>query len=462
MCSLAPMRLSRRHLLLGTASLAAFSRLAHAGTAEEVKIIRARKVTAKLMGNQEPAANLWTFGDGWPPLPLKAKQGEELKTRFINELDREVTLHWFGVRGPSDLMSLKIEPGEENALDCNFTPPDAGTFWFGPVADVSRLREMGLYGMLIVAEKEPVPGFAELAVVMDDWRLTNEGAIDEASFGNLQDAIGQGRMGNWFTANGAYRPRFEAGRGLVRLRLLNAANVRTMALLFKGADPWVVAEDGQPTEPRHLGSRPLFLVPGQRADLLIEEGDRDITVALDLFEDVVEAFYIARAGTAQAIVLPDNFKLPANPISGSLDLAAAKTAPLVIEGGEKSGMTGADLDGEHFDLRALLEKGYAWSFNGAAGLGSSPWQTFRHGDTVVLDIDNRTAFDQPLHIHGHVWQPISDDIAGGQPWRDTVVVKARKKARLGFIADNPGRWGLHSTVAERMDSGLFTSFVVMP
>src|SRR5262249_54639087 len=275
---------------------------------------------------------------------------EELKVRFVNELDREITLHWFGVRGASDLMSLKIAAGEENALGCSFVPPAAGTFWVGPVGDVSWLGGKGLYGMLGLAEKDPIPAFADLPVIMDDWRLTNEGAIDDTTFGNLEDAIGQGRMGNWFTANGVYQPRIEASRGLIRLRLLNAANVRTMALLFKGADPWIIAEDGQPTAPRHLGSSPLFIIPGQRADLLIEEGDEDITVALDLFEDIVEAFYITRPGEPQKTALPDNFALPPNPISRNLDLAAANIAPLVIEGGEKGGMTGAELDGERLEL----------------------------------------------------------------------------------------------------------------
>jgi FtsP/CotA-like multicopper oxidase with cupredoxin domain len=319
---------------------------------------------------------------------------------------------------------------------------------------------MGLYGMLVVGEKDTVPPFTELPLVFDDWRLTNDGAIDDASFGSLEDAIGQGRVGNWFTANGVYRPRVEASRGLVRLRLLNAANVRTAALLFKGADPWIISEDGQPVAPRHIGASPLFLIPGARADVLIEEGEDDITVALDLFEDVVEALYIARTGSAESIALPDNFTLPANPISRNLDLAQAKAVPLVIEGGEKGGMTGARLDGEELDLRALLEKGYAWAFNGVAGLGTSPWQTFARGQTVVLEVDNRTAFDQPLHIHGHVWQPIANDVAGGRPWRDTALIRARKTAKLGFVADNPGSWGLHSTVAERMDAGLFTSFMV--
>src|SRR5262245_21073613 len=170
------MMISRRGFLLSAASLTLLPRLVVAQTADGVHELRARKAFGRLMGDGGPQTALWTFGATWPPAVLRAKQGEEIKVRFINELDREITLHWFGVRGPSDLMSLTIEPGQENALDCNFIPPDAGTFWFGPVSDVSRLRESGLYGMLIVAEKEPVPTFADLPLVLDDWRLTNEGA----------------------------------------------------------------------------------------------------------------------------------------------------------------------------------------------------------------------------------------------------------------------------------------------
>jgi FtsP/CotA-like multicopper oxidase with cupredoxin domain len=452
--------ISRRDVVLGAGALAASAKLVLAENLGDVQVIRAQKVHGALMGPQNPGADLWAFSDAWPPPVLRAKQGEQLTARFVNELDRLISIHWFGIRGPTDLMSLAVEPGEENAIDCSFAPPDAGTFWIGPVSDVSRLREMGLYALLIVAEKERAPEFAELPVVVDDWRLTNEGAIDQASFGSLEDAIGQGRLGNWFTANGAYRPKLEASRGLLRMRLLNAANVRTMALLFKGADPWIIAVDGQPVQPHHIGPMPLFLVPGQRTDLLIEEGYEDITVALDLFEDVVELFYVSRTAEAPAVALPDNFMLPPNPVAGNLDIAHARMVPLAIEGGEKGGMTGAELQGQRLELRALLERGYAWAFNGVAGLGSSPWQTFKRGETVVIEVDNRTAFDQPLHIHGHVWKPLTNDVESGEPWRDTALVKSRKKARLAFVADNPGTWGLHSTVAERMDTGLFTSFVV--
>jgi FtsP/CotA-like multicopper oxidase with cupredoxin domain len=158
----------------------------------------------------------------------------------------------------------------------------------------------------------------------------------------------------------------------------------------------------------------------------------------------------------------DNFALPANPISTSLDLENAVSVPLVIEGGEKGGLTGAELNGEHKDLRGLLEAGMAWAFNGVAGAGGAPLATFALGATVIITADNRTAFAQPLHIHGHVWREVERDglALAGEPFRDTAVVAARTTAKFAMVADNPGTWAVQSLVAERADGGLVTAFVV--
>ncbi len=394
-----------------------------------------------------------------PPPVLRAKQGVELKTRFVNELDREITLHWFGVRGPSELMSIAIEPGEENALDCNFTPPDAGTFWFGPISDASACARWDLYGMLVVEEKEAIPAFTDLPIVVDDWRLTNEGAIDQASFGSLEDVVGQGRMGNWFTANGVYRPRLAGGRGLIRLRLLNTANVRNMALLFKGADPWVIALDGQPVSPRRLGSSPLLLIP---ASAPISSSRRTIRRSPS---PLISTRTWSRPSTSLAkarrkmSLFPTISPCP--PIRFRATQASVSQDRSARHRGRREGWHDRSDPGRRAArLEGAPGAGLCLAFNGVAGLGEAPWQTFTKGDTVVLAIDNRTAFDQPLHIHGHVWQPVSDDIAGGLPWRDTALVKAHKTAKLAFVADNPGNWGLHSTIAERMGAGLFTYFAV--
>jgi FtsP/CotA-like multicopper oxidase with cupredoxin domain len=230
-----------------------------------------------------------------------------------------------------------------------------------------------------------------------------------------------------------------------------------MSIVFKGTDPLVIAEDGQPVSPRELGSQGLILAPGQRSDLLLGEGEESVTLAINVFDDLIEAAYLDRKGASATTALPDNFALPPNPISTDLDMAKARTVPFILEGGEKGGMAGAVHAGEKLDLRTLLEKGMAWAINGTAGLGPEPWETFTKGENVVLAVDNRTKFDQPLHLHGHVWRIIADQ---PEPWRDTVVIPAGTQARLGFVADNPGKWGIQSAIAERVDSGLITSFEV--
>ena len=457
------MQLSRR-VFVGALGLAiACPRMTAAETsADGFQILRAQKYVGELLENTDIKTLLWRFSIEERVTVLRARQGSELKVRIVNNLEREIWFHWFGIRGPSEMMTLNIEPGDENAVDCVFTPPDAGTFWFGPLTDASRQRGMGLYGMLVVEEKRLDPALTDIPLIIGDWKIGDDGKIDE-SFGDLQAAVGAGRLGNWFTVNGAYRPHIKlpANRPC-RLRVLNAANSRGMGLQLKGVDPLVVALDGQPISPRHGGVLGLVLQPGQRVDLVLDAGQEDVAVALDIFGEIVEVCYLEREGTAGAGTLPDNFALPINPIPVNPDLEKARTIPVSVAGGVRGGLKSATFKNEVLDMRALLEQGMAWAINGVAGPGGEAIGTFVKGETVVLDFDNATNFDQPLHIHGHVWQVIEQGgiLQEGQPWRDTTLVPRMQKQKVAFVADNPGIWALQSLVAERVDSGMIASFVV--
>ena len=431
-------------------------------SADGFHILRAQKYEASLLENAAIKTALWRFSIEEKISVLRARQGEEFKVRIVNALDREIWFHWFGIRGPSEMMTLNIQPGEENAVECIFAPPDAGTFWFGPLTDASRQREMGLYGLLIVEERLLASPIVDIPLIIDDWKIGSDGKIEE-SFGDLQAAVGSGRLGNWFTVNGAYRPHIKLPADKpCRLRLLNAANVRPMSLQFKGIDPLVLALDGQPISPRHGGEPGLVLEPGQRTDLLLDAGREDVAVALDIFGDIVEVCYLEREGKSGASMLPDNFALPINPISANLDMEKARTIPVVMAGGAKGGLKSAIFKNETLDMRALLEKGMAWAINGVAGPGGEAIGKFVKGETIIFAIDNATNFDQPLHIHGHVWQVIEQGgaLQEGQPWRDTTLVPQMQKQKIAFVADNPGIWALQSLVAERVDSGLIASFMV--
>lgn len=455
------MTITRRHLLGGALALAASASLASAQvlTADGFIEIHARKATLGLLESGAGKTEAWLLGDGPGPAIIRASQGQPVKLRFINDLETEVWLHFFGVRGPGDLMTINVPPGADHAVDCVFTPPDAGTFWIAPMADQSRLRDMGLTAVLVVEEAPPLPDMTDLVLVLDDWKLADDGSV-EGNFGDVETMVGEGRLGNWFTINNRFRPRLEMAKtGYTRLRILNAANVRTMYLLFKGQDPLLIARDGQPVMPTTLSGKSIALAPGERADLLVSAGQGDIGLALDLFEDVAEIGYlVAPKGSTAPPPLGADFALPPNPVSPLASPDKMRSVSLTLEGGIKGGLTTAMLNGEERDLRTLLVNGKGWAINGVAGPAAEPLFAAKKGETIRLDIANRTAFAQPLHIHGHVWQVLGAD--GSQPFQDTVVIPAGETVSLAFAADNPGLWVLHSLVAERADGGLIGTFTV--
>ncbi|WP_374331741.1 multicopper oxidase family protein [Aestuariivirga sp.] len=455
------MIISRRRFVGGTLGFAAFAGPARAQllTADGFIEIHARKATLGLLEDGAGKTEAWLLGPGPGPAVIRARQGEVLKLRFINDLDREIWLHFFGVRGPTGLMTINVPPGADHAVDCVFTPPDAGTFWIAPMSDQSRLRDMGLTAVLVVEEAQPIPGMTDLVMVLDDWKLADNGAV-EGNFGDVEAMVGEGRLGNWFTINNLFRPTLDlAKEGYTRLRVLNAANVRTMYLLFKGQDPMLVARDGQPVTPAILHDQSIALAPGERADLLVSAAEGGIGLALDLFEDIVEIGYLqAPKGAVAPPALPKDFALPPNPLSPLPAADKLRTVTLTLEGGLKGGLTSARLNGAERDLRTLLENGKGWAINGVAGPAAEPLFVATRGEAIRLDIQNRTAFAQPLHIHGHDWQAIGAPPPG--LFQDTVVVPAGQTVSLAFVADNPGLWALHSLVAERADGGLVGTFTV--
>jgi FtsP/CotA-like multicopper oxidase with cupredoxin domain len=454
------MAFTRRHFIGAAAAFAAVPRLSLAQTAADGFIeVRAAKVSLGLLEDGEGKTAAWMLGSGPDPAVIRAKQGAELKLRFINELDAEIWLHFFGVRGPSELMTINVPPGADQAFDCVFTPPDAGTFWIGPMADVSRARDMGLIAVLVVEEAQPLPGLAEMVLVLDDWKIDAEGSV-EGDFGNVEAMVGEGRLGNWFTVNNRFRPQLALKPSqFTRLRLLNVANVRAMGVLFKGQDPLLIARDGQPVSPAPLDQKALLLAPGQRADLLVSAEEGDIRMALDLFEDVVEIAYLTAESRGTPPAIDDNFALPDNPLTELPGLAEASAFRILIEGGIKGGLKSAKLMGEERDLRTLLENGKGWALNGVAGPSPEPMFSAPKGETMLLEIDNRTAFSQALHIHGHVWQEIGEVPSG--VWQDTAVVPPGEVTTLALVADNPGTWAIHSLIAERADGGMIGSFRVL-
>src|SRR3546814_6401241 len=82
--------------------------------------------------------------------------------------------------GVPHLTQHAVAPGE--TFDYRFTVPDAGTFWYHPHDRSWEQVARGLYGLLIVDEPDaPHGNIRDFAIVADDWRLGEDGQLDEAS-----------------------------------------------------------------------------------------------------------------------------------------------------------------------------------------------------------------------------------------------------------------------------------------
>jgi FtsP/CotA-like multicopper oxidase with cupredoxin domain len=459
--------ISRRSILQAAAFSLAAPRLVFAQEEYSGQYIDAKKVSSPLLGSGGASTEHWRLttnheSKGHGISILRAKQGQEVRIRLMNHLDENVWLHFFGVRGPSDMMSVNMEPGDGNSVEVVFTPPDAGTFWFGPALKASKQRAMGLYGLLIVDEALPTVSSFEQPMIFEDWKLDDSGKIVQG-FGDIEQAAGEGRIGNWMTVNGRLKPRIKlAADKPARLRLFNAANARDLKIMFKGATLVLLALDGQPVKPSEITFSDITLAPGQRADVLVKDAIAEVPVMIDLGEDSLEAAFL-EVPRASLKSVAGSTALPGNPVPVVDPADAVRSIELMIEGGLKGGLKSAKVGDQQLDLRGLLEKGVAWAVNGVVGPSATALFEAKPGEVLILVIFNRTRFAQPLHVHGHVWHLLEEgsQVMENQSWRDTAVVPPQTVSKLAMVAGTEGTWAIQSLVAERGDSGLFATFKIV-
>jgi FtsP/CotA-like multicopper oxidase with cupredoxin domain len=104
-----------------------------------------------------------------------------------------------------------------------------------------------------------------------------------------------------------------------------------------------------------------------------------------------------------------------------------------------------------------------WALAGVAATGHDgpPMFKVERGRTVVLTFGNRTTFPHGMHVHGHHFRRFDPASEGWKPyWLDTVIVDRDRAERIGFVADNPGKWMIHCHMIEHMAFGMAAWFEV--
>ena len=434
--------------------------------------------TVPLLGSEGPPSELWTYGGTSPGPVIRARQGDVVKIRLRNHLPQPTSTHWHGIRidnamdGVTGLTQDAVPPG--GFFDYQFVAPDAGTYWYHSHNKSWEQLARGLYGPLIIEEKDPLHVDREMILIIDDWRLDEGGQIHTASFGQMRDWSHAGRLGNWLTINGVSTPDLKVRRGeRLRLRLINCANARIVNLKLDGLAPLLIALDGQPlAQPESIGpDGVLTLAPAQRADLLLDvalaPGESAAIVEASRQDGIVIGRVVSEGDAGNGLAGGEIPSLASN-LLPEPDLSDPLKLNLVMAGGAMGGLGSAVYQGRELSMRDLVASGQVWAFNGVAGMPEKPLAHIQAGRNVVLNFVNDTAWPHAMHVHGHHFRTIArngrpvngSDDGGHGPWRDTELVGPEETITVAFLADNPGKWLIHCHMLEHQAAGMKTWFEV--
>lgn len=420
-------------------------------------------LSAELATEDAAPSGRWIF-KGEPAGPiLRLRHGQEFRATLRNGTPKPLSLHWHGVRGPAafdgvgGLSQPPVMPG--GSFEYRFTPPDPGTYLVRPLVTggSSEPSARGLVGMLVVAERDPPPVDQDYALLVRDWLVEPGGAL--APFGRTEEAALGGRLGSRMAVGGEDAPRritLPAG-SRVRLRLANGCNARIMRIRFDGMKAFVGAVDGQPTDTFEPLRSSLPFAPGSRYDIFFDvprEAGATSMVTAQLGAGLPLVIFTAGEAASASARADVAAPAPNRLLPPEIFLQNALRRDFAIAGGATRGADGT--------VAYRGDPARVWTVNGQAGAASAPpLFTTRRGQPVVLAVANGTGFVQPVHLHGHVFRLLHPLDDGWEPyWLDTLQVPEGKTVRVAFMADNPGRWAVSSTVLERFDTGLWGWFEV--
>ena len=399
---------------------------------------------------------VWAYNGSVPGPELRIRLGETLRVRFTNRLPQPTTIHWHGVRVPNAMDGVPhvtqppVEPG--GSFTYEFTPKDAGTFWFHPHVRSSEQVERGLYGVLVVEDRAPPPYTRDVVWVLDDWLLDETRQIFDR-FNTMHDLMHDGRWGNFVTVNGRTNSVLEARGGeRIRLRLLNASNGRIYAPDFGALDARIIAVDGlYLARPIPLGR--FELAPGNRLDLDITLPAGPASRSLP----VVDRFYEERTNHLADIIIDGATDRPvpafASPAHARVPAwSAGLSIPVTKE--------------FRLDARRGGSYGIEWTINNEAFAGHEhhgpPMLTLERGGWVRLRFVNASFRLHPIHLHGMFFRLLARN---GTPvdepfFRDTVLIHPREEIDVGVVPTDAGTWMMHCHILEHAEAGMMTLFEV--
>ncbi len=391
------------------------------------------------------ALRAMTYQGAMPGPVLRLQAGETLHLNFRNQLDQPTNLHFHGLSlspsGRADNIWLVTPPGASFEYELPIAKHEAGMFWIHPHLHGSTARQLfaGL-AMPVVVHGE-IDGDSELAQAEDHVLVLKDLGIEgcEVAAHTPTDWV-FGKEGELLLVNGQVRPVLQAGRSLLRLRLVNASNARFWRIaLDSGEALHVIALDGRFLEQR-VELDELLLVPAARAEVLVTLPDHRA-------RRLVYRNY-ARFGRNVT---------PEQPILTLLPPALPRPVALPDR------LVNVERFDEHLaqgrrEVRfsPMLINGKPFHHHRQGG-HVAPMFEVRAGAREIWTVHNDDVMNHPFHLH--TWHFDILSVNGRPPAvtaiRDMLNLSPGDVARIGIhFADFSGRTMFHCHIAEHADQGM--------
>ena len=421
-----------------------------------------------------------TYGYSAPVLGpvVRLRRGDKVEMTVENALDVVTTVHWHGllVPGHNDGGPQQLIHPRNTWRPVLTVDQAAATLWFHPHPhhDTARQIYMGLTGMIIIDDgsdaRLDLPrtfGIDDLPIILQDRSLDSDGSIEYDNKDLNQLDVIYGVRGETIIVNGAIAPFAKVPPGLVRLRLLNAANAQNFELRFSDKRTfYVIASDGgfllAP-----VAVTQLTISPAERFEVLVDFADGK-PVALETGPDEEMGVFgnVAADGSADyvpvmrfepTVTTPMVMELPTRLVepAAASPASAVQRRQFILNSGLCASRPEA---GVHANMPALI------------GINGKPYDIGR------IDVETKLKTTEvwevvsigmahPFHVHGALFRILS--IEGAPPaahltgWKDTVLVE--DKAELLVAFDRPATrehpFMYHCHILEHEEAGLMAQYV---
>ena len=371
-------------------------------------------------------SNVYTYNGVIPGPLIKTKVGDTLIVNFTNNLPEPTTIHWHGLRLPADMdgstvAQNPIQPGESFVYQ--FQVHDAALFWYHPHVRSNAQVEKGLAGTLLVENPDSAIPAAEVSqeiMIFDDILLDPTGQVTEAFSGTPEEILLEkinGREGNVFLVNGKVAPSIPVEIGKTqRWRIVNIANTRFLRLSIPNVEFTRVGGDEGLLYTPEPNLKSIFLVPGQRADVVFTPtGVAGDSVPV-IWTDTSRGRHSISIVNGEVIMGHDHFDgvqpereiLTLNLIDPPA-LATAFTPPWVMEPVTVIDTTNAKTASFTFSHGMPMPNGMVdFYINGKtfAEMTVDDALDVQNGDIFIWDLVNMSGGDHPFHLHGFFFQVI--------------------------------------------------------